>query len=121
MRLTFSQLGKWIVGLIILVVIVPSVSGCFLRNQPPITNSLTAELNKINPSHSYTIKCVASDPDDDSLSYEWSASGGSISEEGATVAWTAPNEVGIYKIIVVVTDDRGGEATQTVEVKVGHG
>ncbi|MFC1970011.1 Ig-like domain-containing protein [Chloroflexota bacterium] len=69
-----------------------------------------------------SIECLASDQDGDVLSYEWSASRGSISGEGPVVNWTAPNADGTYNITVVVTDGRDGESkgSLTIDVKTNH-
>ena len=68
------------------------------------------------------IECIASDQDGDVLSYEWSASRGSISGEGSVVTWTAPHADGTYNITVVVTDGRDGESkgSLTIDVKTNH-
>jgi len=68
------------------------------------------------------IVCVASDQDGDELGYEWSTDGGSISGEGATATWTAPDAVGAYNITVVVTDGQGGESRDslTIDVRTNH-
>jgi hypothetical protein len=55
------------------------------------------------------LACTASDPDGDELSYEWIATGGEISDTGAIAVWTAPEEVGMYDITLVVDDGHGGE------------
>jgi RecJ-like exonuclease len=52
------------------------------------------------------------------LRYEWTATGGNISGTGAVVNWTAPQEVGIYDVTVVVTDGHGGEDTMFVSLSV---
>lgn len=116
-----SQL-KWLARLIIPVVVILLISGCAPANQPPVISSLTADEERVNPSGDCQVRCVASDPDEDELSYVWSASGGDISGEGAVVTWVAPEEVGAYTITVKVTDGRGGEATMqlTIDVIVNH-
>lgn len=90
-------------------------------NHLPIIKSLTAKPSKVKPTHECTIECVAQDSDGNELSYAWSASEGNIPGEGAAITWTAPDKESNYDITVVVTDGRGGEATKTVQVKVGHG
>ena len=80
-------------------------------NWPPTITSLVADADWTTPSGSLHLTCTASDPDDDELSYEWSTSGGNISGTGAAVNWTAPEEVGIYHVTVVVTDGHGMEDT----------
>jgi hypothetical protein len=87
-------------------------------NNPPAIASLTTGAEWTTPSGSVQVTCSASDPDGDELSYEWSASGGDISDTGAVVSWIAPQEVGTYDITVMVTDGYGGEATRSVSVGV---
>jgi hypothetical protein len=62
--------------------------------------------------------CNATDRDGDELSYNWSAIGGEINGEGATVIWTASNSVGFYDVTVNVTDGRGGEAMKKITIEV---
>jgi DNA-binding transcriptional regulator of glucitol operon len=87
-------------------------------NHSPAIDSLTAERQKVRKAMTSTIECTASDPDGDELSYTWSTSGGSISGEGSVVTWVAPNTFGTYTITVTVTDGRGGQATQSIEIVV---
>lgn len=112
---------KWLAGLIILVLAILLVAGCTPPNQPPFISSLTASNERVSPSGSCQVKCVASDPDGDELSYAWSASG-NVSGEGSTVTWMAPAAPGDYTITVKVTDGRGGEAAAelTIGVAVNH-
>jgi len=90
-------------------------------NKPPTITSLVADADWTTPSDSIQVTCTASDPDDDELSYEWSTSGGNISGTGAAVNWTAPEEVGIYHVTVVVTDGHGDEATRSVYLSAATG
>jgi len=89
-----------------------------LANHPPAITSLEAEPERVLPLGSCQIAYNASDPDGDELSYNWSASRGEITEEGATVIWTAPNSEGSYNITVTVTDGRGGEDTDYTIITV---
>jgi len=120
MKLVPSQ-PKWLANLIILVVATLLIGGCTPANQPPVISSLTASEGRVNQSGSCQVRCVASDPDGDELSYSWSACG-DISGEGSLVTWTAPAALGNYTISVKVTDGRGGEATTqlTISVAVNH-
>lgn len=90
-------------------------------NRSPEINSLVADAAWTLPSRSIQVTCDASDPDEDELSCEWSADGGSISGTGKMVNWTAPTEVGVYNITVVVTDGHGMEATRRVPLSVATG
>jgi hypothetical protein len=80
-----------------------------VTSRPPVIASLEAEAEWIVPSGTVHLACTASDPDGDELSYEWIATGGEISDTGAIAVWTAPEEVGMYDITLVVDDGHGGE------------
>jgi hypothetical protein len=67
------------------------------------------------------VTCNASDRDDDELSYEWSATGGSIHGTESEAIWTAPEEVGMYDIVVVVADSVGKNATGLIAVIASNG
>lgn len=90
-------------------------------NSPPTISNLIADAAWTLPSGSIQVTCNATDPDGDGLSYEWSATGGNITGTGLEVIWTAPQEVGVYNITVVVTDSYGGSDTGTFPVSVVTG
>ena len=110
-----------IMAIVVAAVLVAILVHTMLANQLPAIISLAAQPNSVIPSGSCQIVCHATDPDgdDDDLSYDWSASRGSISGTGATVNWTAPDSAGSYKVGVTVTDPRGGEAMSQVTITVG--
>lgn len=89
-----------------------------LANHQPAIISVGAQPENVIPSGNCQILCDATDPDGDELSYNWSASGGEITEQGATVIWTAPYLQGSYNITLTVTDGRGGEDTDYVIIAV---
>jgi len=90
-------------------------------NNPPYINSLVADADWTTPSGSLQVTCNATDPDGDELNYEWSTSGGNITGTGPEVIWTAPEEVGIYHVTVVVTDGHGEEDTRFVYLSAATG
>jgi len=90
-------------------------------NKQPTITSLVAGADWTTPLDSIQVTCSAFDPDDDELSYEWSTSGGNISGTGTLVSWTAPQEVGIYHITIVVTDGYGEEDTRSVYLSAATG
>ncbi len=61
---------------------------------------------------------MASDPDDDTMSYQWAATGGDFSGSGPTLSWVAPDEYGDCSITVTVRDDQGGVAQSTIRISV---
>jgi hypothetical protein len=90
-------------------------------NRPPTITSLVSDAVWTLPSGTLQVACNASDPDGDELSYKWTADGGDISGAGAVVSWTAPEEVGIYDVTVVVTDGHGRQDTRSVILSVATG
>jgi len=67
----------------------------------------------------YTVSVSASDPDGDTLSYNWSVNGGSLnSNTGNAVDWTMPATAGNYKVTVEADDGNGGNDQKTKTVTV---
>ena len=87
-------------------------------NQSPVISSLAADPSGILYGGSTTITCIANDPDGDMISYNWSASEGSISGVGNRVTWVAPNKGGNFNITVLLSDGKGGETTGNIMVTV---
>ena len=86
-----------------------------------LITSLEAEPEWTTPLGSIGVTCTASNPDGGELSYEWSATGGNITGTGPEVIWTAPEEVGMYDITVVVTESEGREATGSIALIASNG
>jgi len=86
-------------------------------NEPPIISSLTAE-QEILTLLETQISCEANDADGDSLTYQWSADGGTITGEGNSITWVAPDTAGNYNIEVTVTDGKGGTASEYETITV---
>lgn len=114
---------RWIKGvflaLIALAFIVPAA--CCPANNAPAIVSLTATPDDVGMGGSSTIVCVAADADGDTLTYSWTATGGTFNGAGDTVVWIAPNEEGTFTITVTVTDGKGGAATASAQVTVVGG
>jgi len=110
---------RWLIIIVIVAVAVllAVLFDTMLANHQPAITSLEAP-ERVLPSGSCQIACNASDRDGDKLSYNWSASGGGINGEGATVTWIAPDSVGSYNVTVTVTDGRGGEVMSQVIITV---
>ena len=80
-------------------------------NNPPVILSLTTDQQLVQPLSKVMLKCQASDPESDNLSYQWTCSGGIVEGSADTVTWTAPGNPGSYKVTVIVRDGKGGSAT----------
>jgi len=97
-------------------------TSCIRLNTPPVISRLEAQQDWVTPLGSCDVYCVASDVDGDSLTYTWSATGGTILGQGTVATWTAPDLPGNHTITAKVTDGRGGEAIMqlTIDVLINH-
>jgi hypothetical protein len=111
-----------IAGVVVAAVVISILFYTMLANHRPVIISVGAQPQRVLPLESCQITCHAMDPDghDEDLSYDWSADGGGIAGEGATVTWTAPNSEGSYNVTVTVTDGRGGEVMNQVTITVSY-
>ena len=107
-----------IVGIVLVVVGVVIALDMIAGNRPPTIIILSAEPSVVLPYGSSNISCFATDRDGDQLSYNWSASGGTINGAGANITWTAPPAAGSYNVTVTVSDGRGGTVTRQVTITV---
>jgi hypothetical protein len=62
--------------------------------------------------------CVATDPDNDNLTYIWKASGGTITGGGPKIFWRPPIEAANYSITCEISDGKGGSDAFTVTISV---
>jgi outer membrane protein OmpA-like peptidoglycan-associated protein len=88
-------------------------------NRPP-TATLSVERSPILPGEHSGITCTGSDPDNDPLTYSYSASGGQVSGTGSNASFDATGlQPGTYTVKCTVNDGRGGtaEASGNIEVK----
>src|SRR6266700_857693 len=89
-------------------------------NHPPVVSA------SVNPAKvfagsgdSVVVQAQASDPDNDPLTYTWSASGGAIEGNGAEVRWNSNGVAeGSYTMTVKVDDGKGGTASASTGVRV---
>jgi hypothetical protein len=86
-------------------------------NEAPVIHYISAE-HEVTPSSEIPVRCVATDADKDTLTYTWSATGGTINGEGSDIIWTAPETEGDYVITSTVTDGNDGETKDSVTVSV---
>jgi hypothetical protein len=87
-------------------------------NQSPVISKVTANPAEVVSGDSTTIAAAAADPDDDPLTYIWSASEGTITGTGSQVTWESPDKIGNFNIGVTIKDNRSGQATGSVTVSV---
>jgi hypothetical protein len=83
----------------------------------PVISSLTAD-HQVPLLGKTPVACEASEAGSDNLTYNWTATGGSITGAGPKVEWTAPDKAGDYMITVAVSDATGGSAQKNIVVNV---
>jgi len=92
--------------------------GCEVENQDPVISEITLMGTKYI-SRTYGLGVSASDPDGDSLTYNWSVTGGTIDDTSAqNINWTTPPTYGNYTISVTVSDSKGGEDSKSEDIYV---
>ncbi len=87
-------------------------------NAPPTIESLNYAPANPTPGSVVTLTAVASDPDNDPLTYIWSPTGGTISGSGATVAMTTSATATTISVTLTVEDGHGGAATASKTILV---
>lgn len=87
-------------------------------NRPPRISDLQADQGKVNPGATVRISATAVDDDGDTIAYRWTCDQGSISGQGSSVVWTAPDRIGTYAIRLAVDDGRGSTDSDSVSVRV---
>lgn len=101
-----------------LVFIYQAGLSCAQHDEPPVIDGIQISNSWVSVSTMNDLTCEAYDPENENLSYSWSASGGTISGIGKQASWNAPDEPGLYYISVSVNDVGGNEATGQVYVGV---
>ena len=103
------------------------VSGCATSAEPttsepaanraPVISQLIADI-QVNIGGKTGITCIAVDPDDDIVTYTWTADNGTISGDSNEITWIAPDTAGVYAVTVIVSDDKGLKTEQTINIMV---
>lgn len=87
-------------------------------NHAPVISTLTARPRKIDLGASSELNCTAADPDGDTLSYFWMAAHGKVNGSDSTVTWTSPAIEDDYFIACKIEDGHGGQAVDSIGVRV---
>ncbi|MBF0544312.1 MAG: hypothetical protein HQM08_07760 [Candidatus Riflebacteria bacterium] len=80
---------------------------------------IVATGTRILPSTTLSLVASGTDPEGDSITYSWSASGGTFTaSSGSSVSWTAPASPGNILLTLSGNDNRGGIGTGTLTINV---
>src|SRR6202007_974292 len=91
-------------------------------NHPPVAAcSVSPASVYAGSGDSVTVHVNASDPDNDPLTYGYSATGGAVEGTGPDARWKSTGvAVGTYTVNVKVDDGRGGAASCSADIKGGE-
>jgi hypothetical protein len=111
-----------VTGIIALILAVqtacmPSAPIVEQENHVPVIEKITYTKDVFSNSENELI-CLASDADGDNLTYLWTCEAGNIKSDGSSVLWMPPGKMGTYPVTLMVTDGRGGEAKETINIRV---
>jgi outer membrane protein OmpA-like peptidoglycan-associated protein len=88
-------------------------------NRPPVISSCTASPASVRVGEKATITTTASDPDNDPLTYSYTATGGTVTGTGPTAQFDSTGlTAGHYTVTCHVDDGRGGTADGKADVEV---
>ena len=91
-------------------------------NNDPVISSITATPSDVDGGNDASVDVVATDADDDELSYKWSSSLGTFASTSlASTTWTAPGSTLSDQTVTlscVVSDGYTGEVTGTVDITI---
>lgn len=86
---------------------------------PTVSISTDKSMVYLNSGDAVTVKALASDPDNDPLTYTWSTKCGHLDGNGPQVRWlSAGTPTGTCGVTVKVDDGRGGFASSSTEIHV---
>lgn len=89
-------------------------------NRPP-TVSCTADKSSVyaDSGNMVVVRAQATDPDNDTLNYNWTTNGGSVEGTGPEVRWKSSGaQTGTYTVTANVDDGHGGTATCSTNIAV---
>jgi len=99
-------------------VVVDYRSGQLVSNYPPRIKSVAAAKPLLVFGESVVVFCTAVDRDGGALTYEWSATGGTIEGTGSRITWKAPTQAGSFRISCRVSDSAGATDSSAVSLEV---
>ncbi len=89
------------------------MAGCNQPNHDPVITAVSATpSDRVEFGGIVNLSVVATDQDNDPLTFAWQATGGTLSATtGTSVVWTAPSTEGSYAVTVSASDGREGVGT----------
>lgn len=93
-------------GRMIVVLLLTFLISCAVENEPPRVRELKLKPEKATTGDRIKLYCLASDEENDSLTFVWSATAGEIQPFGYSdsALWITPEDPGEYMVTVMVSD-----------------
>jgi hypothetical protein len=118
-----SSFAGWLIAIVIAVTLTlqpacaPPTPEVKRPNQAPVIENIIYAKDAFGTSE-VQIECLAKDADSDNLTYQWAAEAGQISGRGPNVLWMPPGKMGTYPLTLVISDGKGGVATENISIRV---
>jgi hypothetical protein len=107
-----------IIGLLTFSIVLSGIIGCGRAGSGSLIENLVSEYPAVKQGESTQIECITAPRYGNGLTYEWTATAGSILGTGSIVTWTAPDVCGMYSVAVTVVDESGTEASRELSINV---
>ncbi len=117
---------KYTQRLIIICFLFLFLIACEKENKSPVIESITADSQTVIKGEIVQLICLATDEDNDQLSYSWASENGIFlnGNTGNSVFWKSPDEPGIYEMSVIISDGKNlieGNIDITVTMEILEG
>jgi len=76
---------------------------------------------QVQPTRGVELLCIATDADNNSITYDWSATEAKLKpkgDNGALVLWVAPEKTGDFTVLFVATNSKGNKVSRSATINV---
>ena len=87
-------------------------------NYDPEITDLSVNPRKVEPGNDIRCVCLATDPNQDSINYNWSSTKGEFNSQDSVTYWQAPLVEGLYYLVCQALDGKGGSDRDSIQVAV---
>ncbi len=87
-------------------------------NSNPAIVTLTAEETILPANGETSVQCIATDIDNDAISFQWLSAPGTVIGSGPSILWKAPEMEGHYPLVCQISDSLGGTAEAQINFSV---
>ncbi len=99
-------------------VVIDYSSGQTVDNYPPRIKSLSTNTTILEFGQQADIFFTVTDRDNEDLIYTWIVGKDTLTEINPILSWTAPDSIGVYNIIGIVSDEINAAISDTIQLNV---